>query len=308
METINYIDGILYDVVNKSAQKTPTKIAYEFMGKKTTYAKFNQDITKASLVLNSLGVKEDDIVCIAMPNVPQAITMFYAVNKIGAVCNMIHPLSSEQEMLSFLNKVNCKTLLMMDQFYGSVKNIIDKTSVKNLIIASIKDALPMLKKLPYSLTLGRKIPKIEKNNRIIFWKEFINKDTNGFTLPTISDRTNKEAAILHSGGTTGKIKGVCLSNKSINACTLQMLSSNPFINGDDRMLSVMPIFHGNGLVIGIHTMFMVGARCVLIPRFTPKSYVHDLLKNKCNYMSGVPALFEKMISEPEMQNADLSFL
>ena len=95
---------------------------------------------------------------------------------------------------------------------------------------------------------------------------------------------------------------------NINACTLQMLSSNPFIDSSDKMLSVMPIFHGNGLVIGVHTMFKVGATCVLIPRFTPKTYVHDLLKHKCNYMSGVPALFEKMIQEPEIQKADLSFM
>lgn len=308
MSQINYIDGTLYDVIERSATKEPNKIAYEFMGKKTTYAKFLKDINIAAKSLTKLGVKEDDIVCIAMPNVPQALTVFYAANKIGAVCNMIHPLSSKQEMVSFLNKVNCSTLLMMDQFYPSVKEIRDQTPVKNLIVASAKEALPGLKKLPYSLTLGRSISKIDKNDDIITFTSFMKLGNEDIKLPEVSDRTNKEAVILHSGGTTGKIKGVCLSNKSINACTLQMLSSNPFINGDDKMLSVMPIFHGNGLVICVHAMFVVGARCVLIPRFTPKTYVHDLLKHKCNYMSGVPALFERMIVEPEMQKADLSFL
>ncbi len=308
MSELIYEDGILYDVVEKTANKTPNKIAYEFMGKKTTYAQFVNQIETVAKSLTGLGVKEEDIVCIAMPNVPQAIIMFYAVNKIGAIANMIHPLSSTQEMLTFLNKVECKTLLMMDQFYPSVKEIINQTSVKNLIVASVKEALPCIKKLPYAMTIGRKMPKITKADNVILWNDFVKKGKTSQTLPTVSDRTNKVAVILHSGGTTGKIKGVCLSNKNINACTTQMLSSNPFICGDDKMLSVMPIFHGNGLVIGVHTMFTVGARCVLIPRFTPKTYVHDLLKHKCNYMSGVPALFERMIMEPELQKADLSFL
>ena len=121
MSQINYIDGTLYDVIERSAIKEPNKIAYEFMGKKTTYAKFLKDINIAAKSLTKLGVKEDDIVCIAMPNVPQAITMFYAVNKIGAICNMIHPLSSEKEMLSFLNSSLYKTYNLKNSKSDNVK-------------------------------------------------------------------------------------------------------------------------------------------------------------------------------------------
>ncbi|MDO5331838.1 MAG: class I adenylate-forming enzyme family protein, partial [Bacillota bacterium] len=119
---------------------------------------------------------------------------------------------------------------------------------------------------------------------------------------------NPLALVLHSGGTTGKVKGVCLSNSAVNTSAQQMMDANPMICAEDRFLSVMPIFHGNGLVIGIHAMLMLGARCVLIPRFTPETYAKDLLKNKCNYMSGVPVLFEKLIETDIMKNADLSFL
>ena len=99
-----------------------------------------------------------------------------------------------------------------------------------------------------------------------------------------------------------------LSNKAVNASAMQMKKAHPTICETDRMLTVMPIFHGNGLVIGVHTMLITGARCILIPRFTPESYAKDLLKYKCNYMSGVPALFERLMNQKCMQNADLSFL
>lgn len=309
MEKLEYLKGKLFDSVLEIAKKYPDNIAYEFMGKKVKYKKFICEIDLCAKALIKLGVKEDDIVCIAMPNVPQAIIMFYAVNKIGAISNMIHPLSSENEMLQLLNRVKAKTLLLMDQFYNSIKNIRKDTSLENVIIASIKEALPVMKKVPYALTLGRKVPKIDKGEAVILYKDFLKAVKNEkIELPKISDREEKMAVILQSGGTTGKMKGVCLSNKNINACSVQMKAANPMIDSTDKMLSVMPIFHGNGLVIGVHTMLITGARCILIPRFSPATYAKDLLKHKCNYMSGVPTLFEKLMDVDCMKNADLSFL
>ena len=303
-----YPKGRMVDEVERIAGRFPNNTAYEFMGRRRTYSGFVKDVDRCARALSAIGVREGEVVCISMPNVPQAITFIYAVNKIGAVANMIHPLSSEGEMLSFINRVEAKTLLLMDQFYGSIKNIRGNTGLQNVIVASIKEALPAYKKLPYSLTMGRKIKKIDPSEKIIRWNDFLKKADGVDELPKTSDRTDKEALILHSGGTTGKIKGVCLSNRSVNACAAQMKAANPMINDTDKMLTVMPIFHGNGLVIGVHTMLITGAKCVLIPRFTPETYARDLLRYRCNYMSGVPTLFERMMEVECMKKADLSFL
>jgi len=300
--------NLMVDCVEATAGKYPSNIAFDFMGKKTTYSCLVGQIDCAAKALMSIGVKEDDIICIAMPNVPQAIIMIYAANKIGAVANMIHPLSSENEILGFVNRVEAKTILVLDQFYGNIKKIKDKTPLKNIIVASISEALNPIKAIGYRLTSGRKIKGPEKGDDFLSWNKFIGLGGNISELPKISDRTDKTALILHSGGTTGKVKGVCLSNHSVNASALQMIKANPMLDPTDRFLSVMPIFHGNGLVIGVHTMLSVGCSCVLIPRFTPESYARDLLKNKCNYMSGVPALFERLMKVDIMKKADLSFL
>ena len=307
MSILEYNNDTMIAKVEDIAKKYPNNIAYEFLGTKCNYKTFIEKVNLVAKSLSALGVKEGEIVCVSMPNTPQAITFIYALNKIGATANMIHPLSSEGEMEGFLNKVEAKVLLMMDQFYPVVRKIRDNTKLKTIIIASIKDALPAIKKLPYALTIGRKIPKISKEEDVLRWNDFL-KMGEGIELPQIEEGIERTALILHSGGTTGKIKGVMLSNKAVNASAMQMKKAHPTICETDRMLTVMPIFHGNGLVIGVHTMLITGARCILIPRFTPESYAKDLLKYKCNYMSGVPALFERLMDQECMKNADLSFL
>ncbi len=307
MSILEYNNDTLYEKVKRISEEFPKNIAFEFMGKHSTYENFIKDVDIVAKSLVKLGIKEKDIVCVAMPNVPQAITFIYALNRIGAIANMIHPLSSEGEMEGFLNKVEAKVLLMMDQFYPVVRNIRNNTKLETVIIARIKDALPSIKKLPYSLFIGSKLPKIDKKENVLFWNDFI-KLGKGIKLPELEKNVNRTALILHSGGTTGKIKGVMLSNKAVNASAMQMKKAHPTIDSSDRMLTVMPIFHGNGLVIGVHTMLITGARCILIPRFTPQSYAKDLLKYKCNYMSGVPALFERLMNQECMKKADLSFL
>lgn len=298
----------LYDYIKSSAEKYPSGTSFEFIGKKTTYSEFVKQIDHAASALINIGVKEDDIICIAMPNTPQAITMVYAANKIGAVVNMIHPLSSQNEIKMFVNRVNARTILILDQFYNSLSEIESETSLENIIVANIGEALPTVKRIAYNLSQKKLVDESKVSSKYVSWKNFMGKGEDNAIFPAVSDRQDKMALILHSGGTTGKVKGVCLSNRQVNESALQMIKANPMLSHGDRFLSVMPIFHGNGLVIGIHAIQIVGGTCILIPRFTPKTYARDLLKNKCNYMSGVPALFERLINVDIMKKADLSFL
>lgn len=302
-----YRDGTLYDAVRASAQRYPDRIAYKFMGKSVTYRAFLSEIDRAATALVSLGVEPDEIVCLAMPNVPQAIIFFYAVNRVGAVANMIHPLSSAQELRTFVNRVHAKTILIMDQFYDTLRSVRAQTELKTVIVAGIGEALPAIKKLPYALGEGRRTKKLGKGEPILRFREFLSLGRSAAGLPDIGDRTDRLAVILHSGGTTGKIKGVCHSNRSLNASAVQTDAAVGLHPGE-KMLSVMPIFHGNGLITGIHLMLLTGGCCVLIPRFSPSSYVRDLLKNKCDYISAVPTLFEKLMEAKQIRNAELSFL
>ncbi len=305
---LDYFEGTMYDAVAAVAQKYPNNVAFDFMGKSTTYKRLTERIETCAKALKTIGVREGDRVTIAMPNCPQAVYLFYAVNLVGGIANMIHPLSAEKEIEFYLNESRSVTAITLDQFYHKFEHVRQNTKVVNIIIASIKDELAQPLKAGYMLTSGRKIAKIPDDAPVIRWKEFMKLSKHCFYRYRVEKGSEDPAVILYSGGTTGTTKGIVLTNRNFNALGQQVIAANPMFRVGDKMLAAMPIFHGFGLGVCIHTMLSQGGRCVLVPRFTPKSYAKDLVKNRCNFIAGVPTLYEALLRLPNMDGADLSCL
>ena len=305
---LDYFEGSMFDKVADIAEKYPRNIAFDFMGKSTTYRKMVQEIERCARALKTIGVREGDKVTIAMPNCPQAIYMFYAVNRVGAIANMIHPLSAEKEIEFYLNVSESVTAITLDQFYHKFENIRANTKVVNIIIASVADALSKPIKAGYMLTEGRKIKKIPKDAPVIRWKQFMRLADACFYQYAVQRKSEDPAVILYSGGTTGTTKGIVLSNKNFNALGQQVVATNPMFRPGDRMLAAMPLFHGFGLGVCVHTMLSQGGRCILIPRFTAESYAKQITKYRCNFIAGVPTLYEALLRLKTMDGADLSCL
>ena len=310
--TLNYPRLTIYQLVAQTARECPDLPAYEFMGRRTSYRDFLARIDRAALALYTAGIRAGDRVTICMPNCPQAVDSFYALNRIGAVSNMIHPLSAAGEIKFYLNFSKSKAILTLDQFYGKIAPImpeLDDPDTK-LIIAKIEDELFPHLALGYALTAGRKYPHPERKGNYIWWKEFLRKGKklNAY-LPKNAQKPEDGASILYSGGTTGTTKGILLSNMNFNALGLQTIAASGFapINGL-KMLSVMPVFHGFGLGIGIHTALIGGACCILVPKFNVATYADLLIKKQPNIIPGVPTLFEALLRADKLENADLSCL
>ena len=305
---LDYFEGSMFEALEKIAQQYPNYIAFDFMGKSTTYKKLVRDVETCAKALKTIGVREGDKVTIAMPNCPQSICLFYAVNLVGGVANMIHPLSAEKEIEFYLNESGSVTAITLDQFYHKFEAIRKNTKVVNIIIASIRDALAQPIKAGYMLTEGRKIKKIPADAPVIRWQEFMRLSRCCFYNYKVPRAADDPAVILYSGGTTGTTKGIVLTNRSFNALGQQVIAANPMFRPGDKMLAAMPIFHGFGLGVCIHTMLTQGGRCILVPRFTPKSYARDLVKKRCNFVAGVPTLYEALLRLKDMEGADLSCL
>ena len=306
-----YPQKTIYQAVADSARKNPQLYAYEFMGKKTTYAQFLERIELTAKSFAALGISKGDRVTICMPNCPQALDSFYALNRIGAVSNMIHPLSAEGEIKFYLNFSKSKAVLVLDQFYPKISAIRKDLEQEVMpIVATVRDELPPHLAVGYALTEGRKIPKLPTDETYVTWKQFL---TGGRKyqqeLPPDDGKYTDCASILYSGGTTGTTKGILLSNMNFNALGLQTLAASGFapVTGM-KMLSVMPVFHGFGLGIGIHTALMDGACCILVPQFNVKTYAELLIKKKPNIIPGVPTLFEALLRAENLEKADLSCL
>ena len=306
---LEYFDGSMFEAVENVARKYPNVVAFDFMGKSTTYRSLVREIENCAKALKTIGVREGDKVTIAMPNCPQAIYMFYAVNLVGGIANMIHPLSAEKEIEFYLNESESVTAITLDQFYHKFERIRENTKVINIIIASVKDALSKPIRAGYMLTEGRKIAKIPEDAPVITWKDFMRLSHSCFYKTYKVKRTGSDpAVILYSGGTTGTTKGIVLTNLNFNALAAQIIATNPMFRPGDRMLSAMPLFHGFGLGVCIHSMLANGGRCILIPRFTAKSYAKQIVKYKCNFIAGVPTLYEALLRLPSMDGANLSSL
>ena len=304
---LTYFNGSLFEAVERVAAIWPGYVAFDFMGKSTTYAQFIGQVRHCAACLDALGVKENDKITIAMPNCPQALIMFYAVNLLGGIANMIHPLSAEKEITFYLQESGSAALLTLDQFFEKMDKARQGTTVKHLIVASIADALPPITKIAYLLTKGRKITAVPQNAEAVLWKNFWALGKNQ-VFRKAQHKADDPAVILYSGGTTGTTKGIVLTNLNFNALGQQVIAANPMFCPGDKMLAAMPIFHGFGLGVSIHSMLMSGGRCILVPQFTPKSYARDLIRHQANFIVGVPTLYEALTRLDTMDGVDLRCL
>ncbi len=306
---LDYPHKTMYQMVEEAAKCYPANIAYSFMGKATRYDTFLQRIDAAVKGLYHMGIRKGDKVTICMANTPQALDCFYALNRIGAIPNMIHPLSAAKEIAFYLNFSKSKAILTLAQFYDKVASIVPELeNPTKILIARIADELPLPLSLLYPMTKGGKADRTPAGKNYTLWQDMV-RAGKGTVLPEEDGKYDDCGAILYSGGTTGTTKGIMLSNLNFNALGLQTIAASGYDSvAGMKMLSIMPVFHGFGLGVGIHTALIGGATCILIPQFSVKLYADTLKKQKPNLIPGVPTLFEALLRTSDLEGVDLSFL
>jgi len=310
-ETPKHIDtfrGSLYQAVAKAAETYPSNTALLFFGRKTNYALLMEKVHAAAASLTAMGVKKGDRVTICLPNCPQAVVMFYASSAIGAVANMVHPLSAANEIEFYLNDSESVLAVTLNAFYHKFVAVKGKCPhLRRVVIADLAEELPFFTKVGFFLTKGRKIPKYHTTDDAILWKDFMRLGE-GVSAAIVEQGKDDLAAVLYSGGTTGITKGILLSNYNFNALGAQVAATHPRFEIGDRMLAIMPLFHGFGLGVCLHTMLMHGCCSILVPQFNAKTYIDLLAKYRPNYIAGVPTLFEALLRLEKGVKPDLSCL
>ena len=322
---LEYPELTMFQMVERMGREHPAEPAYEFYGRKTSYQSFVNRIEQAARAFAAMGIKRGDAVTICMPNTPQAIDCFYALNRIGAVSNMVHPLSAESEIVFYLTISKSKAILTMDLFYEKVRTAVEKVCAKAaedggfpgaakekhipILVARMQDELPLHLAAAFTLAKGRSFLRFPDREGDFRWKRFRKLGNSVKTLPENVFEREHTSVILYSGGTSGTPKGICLTDLNFNALGLQAVEAigQEFRSGL-TMLSCMPCFHGFGLGINIHTVLIHGACCILMPQFNGKTYAGMLIKRHPNFIAGVPTIFEALLNIPELDGKDLSFL
>jgi len=306
-EHIDYPEYPLYKLLEESVHKHTDLIAYNYFGNCVTYKVFLEQINEASKAFLSLGVKKGERVSVCMPNTPEALISFYAINKIGAVANMIHPLSAENEIKYYVNLTESRFIVSIDISVNKIINILPETKIEKIIKVSPADSMPTAIGLGYYVKKGRKI-HVEKNDVILKWSDFIKNGRNYIGETFVVTDKNDTAVILYSGGTSGFPKGIELTNLNFNALAMQSFEICHTLSEGDKVLAIMPVFHGFGLGICVHTVLYFGGTDILLPQFNASDFDKLLTKYKPNIIAGVPSLFEVMLKNKRMDNVDLSFL
>ena len=307
-ETIDVPDISIYEYLERHYIKNEYTIAINYYNQKITYKELINKIDICAKSLVSYGVRENDVVSICLPNVPEAVIAFYAINKIGAIANMIHPLSSELEIKDSLIKTNTVLFITLNITFNKVENIIDETKIYKTIIVSPKDSMPTFLGLGYMLSkeLKLKIPK--SNEKYMLWSDFILKGEK-YNKNIKKDRSSKDdAAILHSGGTTGTPKNIVLTNGNINTVMEDAKIVFSYLDSKDTFLSILPLFHCFGLVVNICAPLILGSTIALIPQFDAKRFDKIIKKYRPTVLLGVPTLFEALTKNPYMINYDMSYV
>lgn len=299
-------DMSLYEYMMEVTKEYKNGDALNYFGKKITFKLFWEYIDRCARSFKSLGVREGDVVTICMPNTPEAAIAFFAVNKIGAIANMIHPLSAEEEIKNYLNSTNSVLLVAFNQTYSKLRNIIKDTKVYKVVIASASESMPLLLNGLYNATKGRKEEKPKNNSLYIFWKEFLHLGDYYDGNIDVHKGKNGDAVILHSGGTTGVPKSIVLPNRCFTNISLQAKICFNVLNPGDTLLSILPLFHCFGLVVGLYGPLCLGVTCILVPQFDAKRFDKLLTKYRPNVLTGVPTLYEALLKNEHMNGIDMS--
>jgi len=305
---LNYPEKTMYQMISDITAKHPDAEAYEFFGKITNYKTFLKKIDDLAASLAAAGIQNGDAVTVCMPNTPQALHCFYAISKLGAVANMIHPLSSEGSITFYLNISESKLILTLDQFYDKVYNALAEVDHPvTILTARVQDELPAYLKLPYVLKEGKKYLGFPNTDNGIVWNDFLKTRTEG--IEAAPYEKEKTGVILYSGGTSGTPKGICLTDFNMNALAYQCVASfEEEVGPGTRMLSCMPMFHGFGLGINIHMVLIHGGKCILMPNFNIKKYAQMIAKKKPHVIAGVPTIFEALLHMPDFKGVSLDFM
>lgn len=298
----------MYDLMKSRNQNNLKNIALEYYGTKIAYEEMFENIDFVAEKYLSLGVVKGDIISICMPTTPETVYSIYALNKIGAICDMLDPRSNPDQLKYYLTQSNSKKIMLCENYYKKFKKTLDDLSLDKVILTRVAESGNLrFKALINSKTKIDNIG-IKNNSNIIKYKDFLN-------LPARTKRTTIEndfsniddevAIIVHSSGTTSVPKGILLTNRNINSIAVQYLLTPLKLDPNFRFLSVIPAFASFGVVASINLPLYLSMENHLVSLVSPKSFYKKIVKDKINFTLTVPANFKYLSKQKKM---DLSSL
>ena len=304
-------------MVSKNQDNLKTT-AINYFGKKISFKEFIEKIDETARRLYNFGISEGDVVTVMSVANPELEILFYALNKLGAIINLIDVRSDYKQIRKYLTEVKSDTVLVMDNFLQEFDKALEDEEV-NLLVERIITLSPFnsvlfpfnklaeKKKKKEEPELYTKIEEIKNKDKYISWNEMMT--TNKYYYPHYPRyKKNTVAAYVHTGGTTGVPKTVKLSNENFNAMAIQYEHLGANYNKGDTFLNGIVPFVAYGIVVTIHMPMCLGMTNIIAPILSPKEFTDFMIKYKPNHTITVPTYVENFIEDKKANSMNWSFL
>lgn len=264
-----------------------TDAALLYFGKKISYRKLFSEIDKTAKALTHLGVKNGDNVAICMPAVPEAIYTILALNKLGANAGMLNPTFSEEQLTDRVNEMDVNVLIVVNELYSTMKNVIPNTSIRHVI------ACPAVNSLGTFVQLIKKVKPIPETTS---WNSFIRQGRSE-NYQTASYEKQKPAIMVFSSGTTGASKGIQLTNDGINATGCEYEYGGFNFQRQDRFFAQIPIWFSTGIIVSMLVPLIHGITVILEPVYNFELFYQHILKYRPNLLVTATGLLDYLMNK-----------
>lgn len=291
----------IYDHMKAKTADFAGNVALDYYGVKVTYKKMHERIESVAKSLQVLGVQSGEIVSVCLPNTPEVVYVFYAINRVGAVANMLDPRSSEESLERALADAKSKVLITLELVKEKFRKIRSNTQIEHFISVSVLESVP----LPFKLS---SIGKRKKKKDVISWKKFVNL---GKTYTGIIDSVYVEdvpAVIAYTGGTTGEPKGVIATNENLNSIIAMNEKIGFNVSPGERSLNIAPPWTYYGLNNCLNAFLCMGQQVIMIPKIGPDELGEVVNKQKPNHIITVPSALVAVMNHGKLKKSDLSYL
>lgn len=293
-----------YEVLRRVADGRGDAPAIDYLGAKISYRELVARIDHAANAFAAIGVGEDDVVSLATANIPENAVALYALNKIGAIANMVDLTLIGGDLRGKIADAGSRVVVGTDLFLDGLLKAIEGSGVEHVIVTSPGDSLPALKRFAFKLKTGR----APLSGKCVKWRDFERRGSAAPCAPAAPYAPDRVACVLYTSGTTGKPKGAMLTNENLNGMAVEYANCGMVFSPGDRMFNENPPFISYCIVLGINLPLALGMCIVMMPSYEPDHFARRVFESKAQHILACPADWSNFKADASARTRDYSFL
>jgi long-chain acyl-CoA synthetase len=299
----------VYELLDKTAEQFPDNPAFDFLGKKFTWAELANTANAFAKGLQEAGIEKGTKIGLMLPNSPNFLVAYYGALKAGMTVVNYNPLYASEELEFQIEDSETDIMVTFDltATYDKTKEMLDRTRLKNIIVCRFTDILPFPKNLLFPVLKFKDLASWDRDDRHVDFEDLLENDAK--PKPVKIDVDNDVALLQYTGGTTGVPKGAMLTHANLSANTEQCLVAFDGVEmGTEKMLGVIPFFHVFAMTVVMNLATRIGAEIIATPRFDLGDTLKAIHKKKPTCFPAVPAIYNAIANSPNRKKYDLTSL